>query len=139
MGAATLDEGDTVLLIWKLDELVERDAARCDMKPAEMIPAVEYDFAKWRDIPRETTRAVLEDYLKNPEKYEGMLKRRESGRPPTYWGEPHDPVTPADLDAATDALIAAHRAVTEAREAERKQRPAAPPTAAAAARADAVR
>ncbi len=139
MGAATLDEGDTVLLIWKLDELVEKDAAWRGTKPAEMIPAVEYTFAKWRDIPPETTRAVLEDYLKNPEKYEGMLKRRESGRPPTYWGEPHDPVTPADLDAATDALIAAHRAVTEAREAERMQRLAASPPPPAAARADAAR
>ncbi len=139
MGAAKLDEGDTVLLIWKLEELVEEDAARCDMTPAEMIPAVEYDFAKWRDIPRETTRAVLEDYLKNPEKYEGMLKRREGGRFPTHRGEPHDPVTPADLMAGAVELAAAHRAVTEAREAERKRGPAAPPTAAAVARADAVR
>ena len=139
MGAAKLDESDTVRLIWKLEELVEEDAARCGMTHAEMIPAVEYTFAKWRDIPRETTRAVLEDYLKNPEKYEGALKRRESSRPPSYWGEPHDPVTPADLDAAADELIAAHRAVSEAREAERKQSLAASPPPPAAARADAAR
>ncbi len=133
MGAAKLDESDTVRLIWNLEELVEEDAASCGMKHADMIPAVEYTFAKWRDIPRETTRAVLEDYLKNPEKYEGMLKRYESSRPPTYWGEPHDPVTPADLVAGAVELAAAHRAVSEAREAERKRGPAA------VARADAAR
>ncbi len=133
MGAATLDESDTVRLIWNLEELVEKDAPMCDMTPAELIPAAEYTFAKWRDIPRETTRAVLEDYLKNPKKYEGMLKRRESSKLPTHWGEPHDPVTPADLMAGAVELAAAHKAVSEAREAERKRGPAA------AARADAAR
>ncbi len=139
MGAAKLDEGDTVRLIFMLEESMRGAAESCGMKPADMIPAVEYDFAKWRDIPPETTRAVLEDYLKNPEKYEGVLKRHECLRPPKPSSGPRAPVTPADLMAGAVELAAAHRAVSEAREAERKLGPPAAAAAAAAARADAAR
>ncbi len=99
----SVDESDAVLLIWRYQKHL-RQTLRVidDADPNDVIHMVEYDFAKWREIPRETTRAVLEDYLEDPKKYEELLASRESGRIRAPEGEPYKP---GDLTAAADRLI----------------------------------
>ncbi len=70
-------------------------------EPDNTIHAAEYDFAKWRGIPRETTRAVLEDCARNPEKCGELLKKHEGGRIRFPEGGPHKH---GDLTAAMDRL-----------------------------------
>ena len=64
-------------------------------EPDNAIRAAECDFAKWRGIPRETTRAVPEDRARNPEKCGELPKRRESGRIRFPEGKPCKPGGPA--------------------------------------------
>ncbi len=97
-----VDESGAVLPI-RLYQKHPRQTLRVidDADPNDIIHMVEYDFAKWREIPRETTRAVLEDYLEDPEKYEELLASRESGRIRAQEGGPHKH---GDLAAIVDKL-----------------------------------
>ncbi len=66
-----------------------------------MMPAVECASAEWRYVPPEAARAVLGDYLENPEKCEGALKRRERLGPGNPMFKMPAPLT---LEGAGDVL-----------------------------------
>ena len=80
MGAATIDECDAALLIWQFEYFRKDTLQLIDVKPDVIMRAVEYDFAKWRGIAPETTRATLEGYLENPKKYEKLLEKHKDKR-----------------------------------------------------------
>ena len=102
--ASALREIDKVLLIWKYEEYLDETPEIFADRQCTAMRAVAYAFSKWSVIPRETTRAVLKDYVKDPKKYEGMLKRHEGGRPRYPEGGTCEP---GELAAAVDKLIRA--------------------------------
>ncbi len=104
MGAPAASEIDTALLIWRYHKNKETLRVLDDVKPDDVTHMVECDFARWRGMAPETTRAVLEDYIKDPKKYEGILKKHESRRCRAPKGKPYKL---GDLAAAMDRLTRA--------------------------------
>ncbi len=80
MDESSLDENYKVLIIWKFQQYLDETPGMITDRVDTAMGAVAYDFAKWSCIPEGTTRAVLRDYTRNPQKYRDALERNEGGR-----------------------------------------------------------